>query len=728
MPRTLFPIDLPELQWTEFAAQGFQAPVAGIVYRAGQASCGIPLGGVGTGCMDLDTDGTFGRCSIFNTFVPHRVLAAPFLALSAGAQAWGLTTRSLPGLAAPKQIYYWGHYPVADIEYELDGPVSVGLRAWCPFLPGDYAASNTPAVIFELHLRNQGSGIVRGSLVFTFPGPTAAESGTDQYRHTKLSGPAQGVSVTTPQGAGYALRALGVESLRTGGALDTSPSGWAAFPVELPAAGSGPGASLAVDYELQASEEQTIPVILAWYFPRWAGSPAHHYLHAYQKRFGSVMEVVEFTARKQEYFLPRILRWQQEIYAAKEYPLWLRDQLVNTLHTIPEDSFWAAESIPAEAWYKPSGIFGMTESPRTTPHICNPSDWYGGLPIVFFFPELAAALLRSYVHFQLPNGEVPIGIGEGSDLADPSYHVLHIMNSCVHVHLIDRLWQRNLSKQVLEEFYPSAKRAIEYGKGLDHDGDGLLDLEPDPVPNQFYGAWFWYGTATHVNGFWLSAVAMLERMAEAMGDAATAGEYRALRQKGSRSIEEKLWSGESYLLYNDPASKRGSDTVLANQLAGEWCGRLHGLSAVFPTDRVKQTLETVKRLCIPLTEAGILNSARLDGSVDVTGSPQSDGIFAGECMCVAATLAYNDDAATALEITRRLFTAIVVQNRCEWDMPNSLDASGRIVHGTDFYQDMILWGLPLALAGLDIHGVCSGGRIVERVLRAAQARTNTPPT
>jgi uncharacterized protein (DUF608 family) len=720
MAATLFPIDLPELQWKEFRAEGYSAPVTGIVYRAGQSSCGIPLGGVGTGCMDLDTDGTFGRCSIFNTFVPHRALAVPFLALSAGAQTWGLTTRSLPGLAPARQIHYWGHYPVADLEYELDGPVGVGLRAWCPFLPGDAESSNTPAAIFELHLRNQSAGVVRGSVAFTFPGPTPAESGTDQYRHASLPGSVRGISVTSQQGAGYALGVLGVQEPRTGGALDSDASAWAAFPTELPAAGGGPGVSLAVDYELRPNEEQIIPVILAWYVPRWAGSAAHHYLHAYQKRFGGVGEVVEFIAQKRENFLSRIIRWQEAIFAAREYPLWLRDQLVNILHTIPEDSFWAGESIPAEPWYKPAGVFGMTESPRTTPHVCNPSDWYGGLPIVFFFPELAAALLRSYVHFQLPNGEIPIGIGEGADLAHPSYHMLHTMNSCVHVHLIDRLWQRDLSKEVLEEFYPSAKNAIDYAKSLDRDGDGLLDLEPDPVPNQFYGAWFWYGTATHVNGFWLAAVAMLERMAEAMGDAETAKDCRTLRQTGSRSLEEKLWARGYYLLYNDPASGRKSDTVLANQLAGEWCGRLHGLPAVFPPDRVKRTLATVKRLCVPLTAAGVLDAARPDGSLDLSGSPQSEGVFAGECMCVAATLAYNEDAETALEITRQLFEAIVVQDRCEWDMPNFLNAAGRVVHGTDFYQNLILWALPPALANQDIHTACSSGQFVERILHAAQ--------
>ncbi|MDE3178789.1 MAG: hypothetical protein KGM47_03935, partial [Acidobacteriota bacterium] len=158
----------------------------------------------------------------------------------------------------------------------------------------------------------------------------------------------------------------------------------------------------------------------------------------------------------------------------------------------------------------------------------------------------------------------------------------------------------------------------------------------------------------------------------------------------------------------------------ANQLAGDWCGHLHGLPAIFPPDRAKRALATVKQLCLPLTQSGVLNAARSDGSVDASGNPQSNGVFAGECMCVAATLAYNEDAATALEITRRLQEAMILQERREWDMPNLLDAAGRVQHGTDFYQNMILWGLPLALANQDIHRACSPGELIQKILAAAQ--------
>ena len=57
MPR-LFPTDVPADTWASFAAHGFSEPVDGVVYRTeAPPCCGVPLGGVGTGCIDLDARG-----------------------------------------------------------------------------------------------------------------------------------------------------------------------------------------------------------------------------------------------------------------------------------------------------------------------------------------------------------------------------------------------------------------------------------------------------------------------------------------------------------------------------------------------------------------------------------------------------------------------------------------------------------------------------------------------
>ena len=51
----LFTPDLPAHQWLDFEVDGFGHPVSGIVFRkADPPACGVPLGGLGTGCLDID--------------------------------------------------------------------------------------------------------------------------------------------------------------------------------------------------------------------------------------------------------------------------------------------------------------------------------------------------------------------------------------------------------------------------------------------------------------------------------------------------------------------------------------------------------------------------------------------------------------------------------------------------------------------------------------------------
>jgi len=75
-----------KLDWVEFSAEGFSKPVAGIIHRvAHPAVCGMPLGGIDTGCIDLETNGTFGYCTIFNSQIPCRgPLNLPFLGFGLG--------------------------------------------------------------------------------------------------------------------------------------------------------------------------------------------------------------------------------------------------------------------------------------------------------------------------------------------------------------------------------------------------------------------------------------------------------------------------------------------------------------------------------------------------------------------------------------------------------------------------------------------------------------------
>ena len=79
----LFPVGLAGDDWRQFDAQGFAEPVSGLIFSTGKSpTCGVSLGGVGTGCLDIEAGGVLGFSSIFIP-LPHRPqLLTPFLGLS----------------------------------------------------------------------------------------------------------------------------------------------------------------------------------------------------------------------------------------------------------------------------------------------------------------------------------------------------------------------------------------------------------------------------------------------------------------------------------------------------------------------------------------------------------------------------------------------------------------------------------------------------------------------
>src|SRR5690348_10286762 len=68
---TLFPTDLPYQKWLEFPAQGFSNRACGLIYNQLQPPRqGMALGGIDTGYMSMEVDGTLGYCTIFNSIDP----------------------------------------------------------------------------------------------------------------------------------------------------------------------------------------------------------------------------------------------------------------------------------------------------------------------------------------------------------------------------------------------------------------------------------------------------------------------------------------------------------------------------------------------------------------------------------------------------------------------------------------------------------------------------------
>ena len=769
----LFPAgSLSELAWSQFTAAGFTEPVCGLIYRKSKpAECGLPLGAIGTGGLDLDTDGTFGYSSIFGSVIPPRgPLRQPFLGLRVGNQTWVLATRHTEEIERVKKaddIHYWGHYPVADLEYETSAPVDVGLRAWSPFIPGDVAISNTPGAVFEVRLRNQTAARQQGSLIFSFSGPTQAEaqiSATslrerDNYnwfwvlkpvagavvsaRRKELQGELNGVSVTSDGGVGYTLAVLGGEKVRMGGDLGTEGGVWKSDAPAAPQQNDF-GASLTVEFDLGSREAKTIRFVLAWYAPIWKGEGTHSFTHMYATRYPDSLAVAQLLAREHAPLLKRVLRWQQAIYTHEKLPLWLRETLVNNLYLINEVGMWADAKPPIGDWCrKEDGLFGMNESPRECPQIeCIPCSFYGNIPLVYFFPELALSTLRGYKAYQYPDGAAPWIFGgctghpqtEGSEMATPNRGYQTTTNGISYLDMVDKYWQRTGDDVMLKEFYPSIKLNTVYTMNLNPGPDGIISMPKgniDPATGQQATEWVenekWYGMTSHVGGLHLAQLKIAERMADKVGDHEFAAQCRRWFEQGSQSMENKMWAGEYYFAFFEPESGKRSDRIFSCQLDGDWTNRFHGLPSVFRPDRAKLTLRTIREKNAQLSPYGTVFYANADGSpwFSQPGFFEESGYgpyayFVGEQLILAMTYIYAGETDFGVEQARRcLFN--LIEKGYTWNQPCIVEAStGERISGYDYYQNMMLWSLPAALENADLRGPCAPGGLVDKVIQAGR--------
>lgn len=784
----LFPIDLPRRDWVHFNAAGFTEPVCGVVYRLEDTvTNGMALGAIDTGCIDLETSGLLGYCTIFNSHVPRRgPINMPILGISVGDTVWVLcdpkqmkqgwgdyqvkadgkplppvwADLKLEGIRTPKQIHYWGHYPVADLEFEMDAPVSVGLRAWTPFLPGDVRDSLLPGIVFEVHIRNTSDSLQKGSVAFSFPGPTVQEAGTERFERTNASGAFSGVAVAGKL-CSYALGALDTP-VRTGGELGAHSKAWASLGSTLPVANdSQPGVSAAVDYTLQPGEAKVVRFVLTWCAPTWNGvgvngatkvpdgysGEPRTFTHMYVKDYPDAVKTAERLAQDQHDLLARVLAWQQVIYTENKLPVWLRDSLINVLYLITEDGLWAQAQPPLPDWVKErDGLFGLNECPRGCPQIeCIPCSFYGSLPMTYFFPDIELSTLRGYKGYQFEDG-APTWIFGGCtgrtpyiDFAYPTKGYQFTTNGISLATLVDEflMCHDTPDKQYLKEFYPMIKKSMEWTAGLRttpsySEGERLIAMPDGNKGTEWFEAEKpgWAGMTAHVGGLHIAQLRITERMAREAGDMDFANQCEEWIKAAQQAMEDKLWTGSYYLNYFEPETDRKSDFVFGYQLDGEWIADHHALPATLPAERVNTVLETIKRCNVGLTKYGAVNYAKPDGTAirpaeKGTWDYGQFSYFPPEALMLAMTYMYNGQPAFGAELARRVWHNLVCQQGYTWDLPNIMRGdvdSGERTFGNDYYQDMMLWSLPAALEGTDLAAPVKSGGLVNRVILAANGK------
>jgi uncharacterized protein (DUF608 family) len=239
--------------------------------------------------------------------------------------------------------------------------------------------------------------------------------------------------------------------------------------------------------------------------------------------------------------------------------------------------------------------------------------WNYETTTTFLFPSFARSLRKAAfgysldeagaIHFRqtLPDG----GTRSGFAATDGQ------MGQILHAY-ID--WQLSGDTEWLRNLWPRITKALGFSwvkGGWDADRDGVME----GVQHNTYDVEF-YGPNPQCGIYYLAALRACEEMARALGDAASAAEYRRLFEQGSRWIDANLFNGEYYIqkvrgfrkeeIAPALRSNMGSDDTLnpeyqmgegclVDQLVGQYLADIAGLGPLVQPANIRRTMASILR-------------------------------------------------------------------------------------------------------------------------------------
>ena len=102
-----------------------------------------------------------------------------------------------------------------------------------------------------------------------------------------------------------------------------------------------------------------------------------------------------------------------------------------------------------------------------------------------------------------------------------------------------------------------------------------------------------HGPSAYGGSLWLAAALAAEAMARRLGDTEAARRWAGWFERGQVAFDRRLWRGDHYA-YDDGGGP-SSDSIMADQLAGQWYADATGLGDLLPPERVDAALRTDPR-------------------------------------------------------------------------------------------------------------------------------------
>ena len=137
------------------------------------------------------------------------------------------------------------------------------------------------------------------------------------------------------------------------------------------------------------------------------------------------------------------------------------------------------------------------------------------------------------------------------------------------------------------------------------------------------------GPSAYGGSLWLAALEAAIEMGQMVGDEEHTAQYARWLETGRASFEEKLWNGDYYNY--DSSDGPYFDSIMSDQLAGQWYADATGLDPIAPPEHIESALKTIYNYNVQQFangEMGAVNGMRPNGKVDRSGH-QSQEVWTG---------------------------------------------------------------------------------------------------
>jgi uncharacterized protein (DUF608 family) len=722
----------------------------------------FPLGGIGTGTVSLGGRGNLRDWEIFNRpgkgvnlpftfFALHfeqegrkplvRVLEGALTPPFTGTA--GYRKGDVPGLPRMEKARFHGEYPFAWIEMEdSDLPLHVTMEAFNPFIPLNPEESGIPACVIRFRVKNLSRLPAKITVAGSILNPIGfeGESGIEGVGHEKfgknlneirkgqdLSGLFMSSRKVKPKAAAFGTMALAtpwknityLSHWVRGDWWDDLQIFWDDFAADgrlknLEDKDPSPDrrtdiGTLGLEATIEPSGEVTLPFFLSWNFPNFTDyfdivrkQRGQMFRNHYAERFADAWQSAEYLFQN----LPRLekdSRLFQETFFSSTLPPYVLDAVSSQASiTRTMTCFWLAGG-------KFFAFEGCNDKSGCCPLNCG-HVWNYEQSMAFLFPSLERFMREvDFLNNTKDNGEMvfrtalPLGSGvlwKFRPAADGT------LGKIINLY---RDWQLSGDMEFLKKIWPKAKKALEYTwLSWDADKDGLIEGEQ----HNTYDIEF-YGPNSMIGTFYLGALLAGSKMADAVGDAAAANEYRDIFEKGKAKFNGLLWNGEYYVQKCDQIMEKKyqyGDGCLSDQMLGQWLSMVAGLGRFLPEDRLKTTLGSIfkynfmpdfrnfsnaQRSYALNDERGLLLCTWPKGGRPPLPFVYSDEVWTGIEYHVASHLMYEGLVDEGLTIVKAVRDRYDGRKRNPWD---------EIECGHHYARAMSSWGILLALSGYSYSG------------------------